>query len=380
MRGLSQPSVRTRRRSPGQPLTLVQLIRDHTYGQVRHAQNLHLIPEIESVFVGPGAARAQLPESRFVAADLPRRPTSRTPREALRIAKQLRRVRPYAIHSHSIATLPVALLLARFLRTPLAHSPHALPLSGVTGSPVEVNGAQTLLRFARALGTSFIAVSGGEGAALHELLGRDAPVRLIHNPLPPRYSGPWPQTRGGQTLLSLSPFFPQKAPFLMIDAFALVLEQEPDARLLWAGDGPLLDDCRAYAQRRGAGQATEFLGVVADPLPLLHDATVLISTSRYEALPYAILEAMAAGAAVVASDIPAHRELDPQRKALLLAEAEPQPLAAAALSLLASPARRAAQSDSARALVDREYNFAPFCDAMTAEYRRVCRLPATRAL
>ncbi len=356
------------RQQRGTPLRVVQIIRDDTYGQLRHAQNLQCVAGVESVFVGPAGAAGKLPGSPIVVSDLPRRPSFRTLTEARRLSGELRRFAPAIVHSHSVATLLPGMLIARSLGVPLVHSPHALPVPGLSGSRAEVAMAGGMIRLAASARTRFVAVSVNEHRQLVAAVGRRAAVDLVLNPVPERYLGPWPATRPCNIVLSLSRFWAQKEPALTIRAFAALLRETPDARLLWAGDGPLMDDTRALAAELGVAASVEFLGPVPDPLPLLQQASVLVSSSQFEAMPYSILEAMATGTAIVATDIIAHREVDGGSGALALVRAEPAPMARRIADLLLDPDARAAQQTAARRRVEDAFSLQRFAASMQEIY------------
>lgn len=104
--------------------------------------------------------------------------------------------------------------------------------------------------------------------------------------------------------------WPQKRLQDVIWAMDLLRETYGDKfHLLIAGDGPLRNDLARYAEQTAVPHLVHFLGVRHDVprfLPLL-DALWL--SSEYEGQPNAVLEAMAAGIPVVATDLPGVREL-----------------------------------------------------------------------
>ncbi|MBI5947805.1 MAG: glycosyltransferase [Chloroflexi bacterium] len=366
------------RQHRGGPLRVVHLIRDDTYGQLRHAQNLQSVAGVESVFVGPPGAAARLPGSPVVVSDLPRRPSLRTITEARRLSGELRRFAPAAVHAHSVATLLPGMLIARSLGVPLVHSPHALPVPGLSGSRAEVTIAGGMIRLAASARARFVAVSVDEHRQLVRAAGVRAPVDLVLNPVPERYLAPWPAVRPGNVVLSLSRFWPQKEPALTIRAFAALLREVPEARLRWAGDGPLLDGTRALAAELGVAGSVEFLGPVPDPLPLLQEASLLVSSSQFEAMPYSILEAMATGTAIVATGITAHREVDGGTGALALVPAEPVQIARRMADLLLDPEARGTQQAAARRRVESAYSLQEFAARMREIYTAVAAArPAT---
>lgn len=95
----------------------------------------------------------------------------------------------------------------------------------------------------------------------------------------------------------------------LLVAFAAAAPQMPNARLLLAGTGALLSDSRQLAAQLGLADRVRFLGYVADTPALLAGCDVCVSTSLIEGLPFNVMEAMASGLAVIASDIKGHREL-----------------------------------------------------------------------
>lgn len=352
-------------------LTVAHLIRDETYGLMRHAHNLSLLEGMQSIFVAPAAAEPRLAASAFVPSAIPRRPSWATVREANRIADELQKHRPDLLHSHAVATLPAALIIARRLAIPLVHSPHALPVPGLSGSRAEVAVAHGLLRLAAARGVSFVAVSRGEADAIRRVTGRESPVDLVVNPVPPRYLDPWPRRQRGPVVVSLSRFWKQKSPELTVDVMAALQDLRPDAHLMWAGDGPLFEECCSRAAAAGVVGRIDFLGPIPDSLAVLHEASVMLSTSSFEAMPYAVLEAMAAGAAVVATDIPAHAEIDGGLGAISLCPPSAGELARAVARLLSNDIAHAGQRQRARKLVERQHSMDVFQERMLGVYRRL---------
>jgi glycosyltransferase involved in cell wall biosynthesis len=117
----------------------------------------------------------------------------------------------------------------------------------------------------------------------------------------------------------------------------------PDHELIVFGSGPAEDALRAAAGAAGVEQRVRILGRITDD-ELRHwyrGADVFVTLSREEAFGLTVLEAVSAGAAVVASDIPAHREQAHELPAdwlrLVSVDAAPGEIAAA---ILASGRRR----------------------------------------
>lgn len=92
---------------------------------------------------------------------------------------------------------------------------------------------------------------------------------------------------------------------LAIEALLKVLEAGEEAFLVFIGDGPLLSDCSRFASRLGVDRYIKFLGKKDrnEVLRILLAADIVLNTSLSEACSLAILEAMCAGKAVVASRV-----------------------------------------------------------------------------
>jgi len=109
--------------------------------------------------------------------------------------------------------------------------------------------------------------------------------------------------------VSVGRFVDKKAPYYTILAFKEVLKSFPDARLVMAGDGPLLNTCRNLMSRLGIEKQISLPGVItADVLrSYLQDALAFVQHSitadngDSEGTPVGILEASAAGIPVIAT-------------------------------------------------------------------------------
>jgi glycosyltransferase involved in cell wall biosynthesis len=101
----------------------------------------------------------------------------------------------------------------------------------------------------------------------------------------------------------------QKGYTYLIDAAALVLEQIPQAYFLIVGDGELADTLKDQAHVRGITNHVLFTGARSDIEEILACLDIFVSASLWEGLPTVIMESMAAGIAIVATDIPGTREL-----------------------------------------------------------------------
>jgi glycosyltransferase EpsD len=107
---------------------------------------------------------------------------------------------------------------------------------------------------------------------------------------------------------------------LLIRALAKLKDKLPAARLLLAGQGHMVDDCRALAAQLGVAPQIDFLGYRDDLKQLLPMCDVAVSASLREGLPLNIMEAMACGLPVVATRNRGHEELVEEGKSGFIIE------------------------------------------------------------
>ena len=101
----------------------------------------------------------------------------------------------------------------------------------------------------------------------------------------------------------------QKGHRYLLSAFAKVLAAVPDVQLVVIGDGPLRSQLEAEARRIGVIEQTWFLGERADAPALLAALDVYVQPSIYEGMPNSVMEAMAVGKPVIATQVDGIREL-----------------------------------------------------------------------
>jgi glycosyltransferase involved in cell wall biosynthesis len=81
------------------------------------------------------------------------------------------------------------------------------------------------------------------------------------------------------------------------------------SELLLVGEGPLLQEAKALAERLGLNQRVHFLGQRMDVPELLKTADIVVLSSRYEGLSLSSVEGLASGKPFIASNVPGLREV-----------------------------------------------------------------------
>jgi len=132
---------------------------------------------------------------------------------------------------------------------------------------------------------------------------------------------------------------PEKGLDHFLKAAARVAALVPEARFIVVGDGPLRGELEALARRIGVGESVCFLGFRADAREVTGLLDVLVVPSLTEGSPLVVLEAMAAGVPVVASDVGGiPDQIRHEREGLLVPPGDPKALEVALLCLLRDPA------------------------------------------
>ena len=124
----------------------------------------------------------------------------------------------------------------------------------------------------------------------------------------------------------------------LLRAFALV---PPPARLTIVGDGPEHAALQAEAQSLGIGERVHFTGHIDDPAPLYARFDVFALSSDTEQMPLSVIEAMAAGLPVAATDVGDVRAMLSAENAPFVSRLSETELARSLVALLQAPDLRA---------------------------------------
>lgn len=161
---------------------------------------------------------------------------------------------------------------------------------------------------------------------------------------------------GDPLVVSLGRLHEQKRFDLMLEGFAKVRERVPAARLAVAGTGTLLPELEAKRRALGLDDAVRFAGFRSDTAAVIAAGDLFALSSDDEGLPHVILEAMAAGKAVVATDVGSVRDLVEDRvTGRVVPRRDPGAWAEAVADLLVDGERRRAMGEAALARVRERY-------------------------
>jgi glycosyltransferase involved in cell wall biosynthesis len=135
----------------------------------------------------------------------------------------------------------------------------------------------------------------------------------------------------------------------LLAAADIALRAEPRLRLLIVGQGFLEPEVRRLHEQLGLGERCLILGYRDDVMYVLAASDFFVLSSRFEGLPIAVMEAMAMGLPVVATDVGGIPEaVRSGTEGRLTAPANPEALAESMLAITTDDEARARMSEAAR--------------------------------
>ena len=159
---------------------------------------------------------------------------------------------------------------------------------------------------------------------------------------------------------------------VLLQAWYLVHQQAPQARLIIVGSGYLQAQLECMAKELGIAASIEFAGLQSDVPGQLHRGSMAVLPSRWEGMPNALLEAMACGLPCVATRVSGSEDIIQHEVNGLLVESEDyQGMAEALLTLLHDPVLTQNYRQAARKTVERHYSLEQVIDRYVELYQRI---------
>lgn len=175
-------------------------------------------------------------------------------------------------------------------------------------------------------------------------------------------------------ILAMGRLVPEKGFQILLDAFRMVLDRLPRAKLVVAGEGPQRAALEEQAARLGIAPHVYFKGFATDPVRnrLLHVADVAVFPSLYEPFGIVALEAMAVGLPVVASRCGGLCEvIDQGETGILVPPGDAGALADALVPLLMSAGMREHLGRRGRERVRARFGWRRVAEQTLAAYQRI---------
>ena len=243
-----------------------------------------------------------------------------------RVHQLLKQEQPDVIHIHGTAPVLFTVPAARMLK--LNRLIYTCHFSQRNRTGLEHLWFRTLLR----LVPDIVGVSGAARDVLVDHYGvRPEKTRIIQNGVDEHRFAPGTNTKQSPddclTIGFCGVFRPEKQVPDLIEAFAAVHQQSQGIRLLLVGDGAERDRYEQLVDQLGLAESVTFAGQQNDVRPWLQQMDIVVLPSREEAMPVALLEAMALGRCCIGSSIPGIIEvLDDQQNGLLFRSGDAEEL------------------------------------------------------
>ena len=182
-------------------------------------------------------------------------------------------------------------------------------------------------------------------------------------------------------VLAIGRLSSEKAHIDLLSAFNHLQKTNAElkTRLVIVGDGPERKRLETAARSYGIGERVHFAGQISNVKPYYAAADVLALPSHSEGSPYVLLEAMAAGVAIVATAVGGVPEMvEDKESALLVPPGDPQAMAEAISRVLADAELARKLTLNASALVTTRYSPETYVRSLVEIYRRIISSAAGR--
>ena len=171
--------------------------------------------------------------------------------------------------------------------------------------------------------------------------------------------GDLPFSRREPIILCVARLVEDKDHACLLDAFAKLLGHMPEARLRLVGEGPLEAKVRARMAQTPLAGRVELLPAATDVAVCCHSARVFTLSSRQEGMPNALLEAMASGLPVVATQVGGIPFLLREENGLMVPAGDAGGLAEGLLRILRDPDLAHNMGKIGRIRAERDFPSAP---------------------
>ncbi len=286
-----------------------------------------------------------------------------------------KREKPDIIHAHLATATVVSSLVGKWLSIPVVSTIHNTQWSAKRQIRLRLHRL-ALRRWV----THIIAVGHSVVENFRSLVGTKE-IKVIWNAVPPMPIFSDEQKASlrqslvgdnqGPILICIGRLSEAKGHKDLLLAFRQINEQFPETRLLIVGDGNLRSDVEALVQQSGLQHAIMMLGIRQDVPALLAISDLLVSASHWEGLPVSILEAMASGVPIVATDVGDIPYVVVEGTGLVVPAHQPTVLADAVCQLLQDPERMKAYGEQAKNHIDQHYTTEVWVDTLLTYYRDI---------
>ncbi|WP_081621700.1 TIGR03088 family PEP-CTERM/XrtA system glycosyltransferase [Thioalkalivibrio sp. AKL12] len=307
------------------------------------------------------------------------------PRVHVRLWQVLRALRPDVVHTRNFGTLEAQVTAALAGVRARVHGEHGWDVGDLDGTR---DRNRRLRRLVRPLVGHYIALSQHQKGYLRDAIGV-SPSRLSHifngvdidrfapasggfvSPAPDGFRSP-----GTFVIGSVMRMQAVKAPLDLARAFVALRERIPEVfprlRLVMIGDGPLRAEVHEFLEQAGVAEQVWIPGAREDIPDCLRTLDLFVLPSLAEGICNTILEAMATGLPVVATDVGGNPDLvQPGETGALVPAGDPDAMARALMAYPGDASRTAREGQAARARAEAAFSMEAMVTGYMAVYDRV---------
>lgn len=286
-----------------------------------------------------------------------------SPLALFRLHRIVKRIRPDIIHAHNLyfQLTMVAPFMKRLAHVPLVTTIH-LPQMVYNRILLDFS-----IRFYQTVVGNLIIRSSDKLVAVSQTVMRHViedlkphPSKIVVIPNGVDTDVYMPNAQKGEDIIVtyVGRLIANKGPHYLVQAAPDILKDHPEVHFYIIGAGPLRNELLKRATFRKIVDHFHFFGSVHDVLPFLRATTVFVRPSLTEGMSLAVLEAMACGLPIVASNVLGNAEiLEDGVDGYLVPPADSKALAKAISFLLANREVASALGKNARKTVERLYNW-----------------------
>lgn len=303
-----------------------------------------------------------------------------------RLVRLLRQRRVDLVHAHLAYASIWGLLAGRLTGTPVVLTLHVRPPDDPPWSREGLR-RRLLVAAANRWAGRALAVSGAVRDAWAAVGLRRERIAVVHNGV--ETAGMESGTEaaaavrrelgvpeGAPLVATVSVLRPGKGLEVLLEAVPAVLAEHPEARFAVVGDGPERRCLEERSAAAGLGDSVAWTGFRRDVPALLAAADLFVLPTRDDAFPTALLEAQAAGVAVVASRAGGVPEIvEDGATGVLVPPGDAAALARAVSALLADPAARRRLAEAGRRQARERFSTAAWLGRLEAVYGEVLGRP-----
>lgn len=295
------------------------------------------------------------------------------------LSSVLRNIKPDIIHAHSHLFLPTftAVKAAKKLRLP-----SVLTVGGVSAErDAFINFVQQSYLYTigkwifRDVGR-IICLTKSDAYEVMKYGADSSKIRIVPNAVDLNLFKPSKEKSNDPLFVWVGRFVPEKGPHYLVRAIEVVVRACKDAKFILIGDGQMFPLIRKMVKKSGLNDYVRFTGVI-DPESVSHilsKATGFVFPSLKEGMPKAVLEAMACGLPIIASNISGIDEFVTNGyDGLLVPPEDHQVLAEAIMNVISDRNLAAKLGANARKTVETNHNWDTVLGALDSVYEEALR-------